>query len=83
MQELEKSTSVNEPACFTADLIVAMTAGVESRRSALFIADHLYWVLLQPSDELLYQTKLDQLSRGQHSLINGMPGLTPINVFSS
>lgn len=64
----KKSTSANKPACFTADLIVAMTTSVESRRSALFIADHLHRVLLQPSDKLLYQTKLDQLSKRQHSI---------------
>lgn len=69
MQELKKCTCINEPACFTADLIVAMTSGVESRRSALFIADHLHRVLLQPSDKLLYQTKLDQLSRRQHHIL--------------
>lgn len=68
MQELKKCTCVNEPTCFTADLIVAMTTGVESRRSALFIADHLHWVLLQPPNKLLYQTKLDQLSREQHGI---------------
>lgn len=65
----KKCTSVNEPACFTADLIVAMTAGVKSRSSALFIADYLHRVLLQPSDELLYQTKLDQLSKSQHGIL--------------
>lgn len=46
-----------------------MTAGVESRSSALFIADYLHRVLLQPSDELLYQTKLDQLSKSQHGIL--------------
>lgn len=68
MQEL-KSRSANERACFTADLIVAMTTGVESGRPALFITDDLHRVLLEPSDELLYQPKLDQLPRGQRGIL--------------
>lgn len=68
IQELN-SMSTNKPACFTADLIITMTTGVESRRPALFITDHLHRILLQPSDQLLYQPKLDQLPRRKQDIL--------------
>lgn len=47
-------------ACFAADLIITMTAGVQSRQPASLVTDHLNGILLQPSNQRSHQSKLDQ-----------------------
>lgn len=49
--------------CFAADLIIAVAASIEAWRSTSFIANHFDWVLLQPTNQTLHQSELDQLPR--------------------
>lgn len=48
------------PACFAADFIIAVKTSEEPWGTAPFITDHLHRKLLQPSNERLHESELDQ-----------------------
>lgn len=56
----KQSESGLKHACFTADLIITMTTGEESRQPAPLISVHLHRIFLQPSNKSLHQSELDQ-----------------------